>query len=372
MRKRVPVTRLVAELPATVPFVGPEALERQSGRPFLLRLGANESAFGPSPRAIEAMSAAASQIAWYADPENYNLRAALARHHGVGMENIVVASGIDDLLGLVVRAFLERGETAVTSLGAYPTFNYHVAGYGCNLHRAPYRDDTNDLDALAEAARRAEARLVYLANPDNPTGTWHTAADVLAFLERLPEGCLLILDEAYIDFAPNNTAPVIAVDDPRVLRMRTFSKAYGMAGARVGYAIGEPETIRTFEKIRLHFGVNRVAVDGALAALADTDFLQSVIAEVARGRQEYAALARELGLPTLPSATNFVSIDVGGPGRARATLAALAERGVFARMPGASPLDRCVRITVGTAEQRAAFAEIFRQVWPAIAALSPA
>lgn len=372
MRKRVPATRLVAELPATVPFVGPEALERQRGHPFMLRLGANESAFGPSPKAIEAMCAAANQVAWYADPENYELRAALARQHGVGLENVVVASGIDDLLGLVVRAFLERGETAVTSLGAYPTFNYHVVGYGCNLHRVPYRDDANDLQALAEAAHRAEARLVYLANPDNPTGTWHTAADLLAFLERLPEECLLILDEAYIDFAPDNAIPAIEVDDPRVIRMRTFSKAYGMAGARIGYALGDAETISTFEKIRLHFGVNRVAADGALAALADGDFLQSVVAEVARGRQEYAALARELGLPVLPSATNFVSIDVGGSGRARALLAALAERGVFIRMPGVSPLDRCVRITVGTAEQRATFAEIFRQVWPAIASLSPA
>src|SRR5712692_9242199 len=126
--KAAPTTRLVAELPATVPFVAPEALERASGRRFILRLGANESNFGPSPKGREAMRASVDSVYNYGDPESYELRAALARHHGVSLEHIVVASGIDDLLGLVVRTFLERGETAITSLGAYPTFNYHVAG----------------------------------------------------------------------------------------------------------------------------------------------------------------------------------------------------------------------------------------------------
>ena len=363
MRKRVPVTHLVAGLPATVPFVGPEAIERKSGRPFTLRLGANESAFGPSPQAIEAMRAAAGEVAWYGDPENYDLRVAVAEHHGMALENVLVGSGIDDLLGLVVRAYLEPGETAVTSLGAYPTFNYHVVGYGGTLERVSYRHDANDLPALADAARRASARLVYLANPDNPSGTWHNASKLQAFLDSLPAGCLLLLDEAYIEFAPDDTAPAIDVTDQRVLRLRTFSKAYGMAGARVGYAIGPVEVISGFEKIRLHFGVNRVALAGALAALTDTAFLRDVIAQVARGRQEYIALAHDLGLPTIPSATNFVSIDVGGPERARALIAALAARGVFIRMPGAPPLDRCIRVTVGTSKQRDAFAEVFRDVW---------
>ncbi len=371
MSYTVPVTRLVANLPATTPFVAPEALERQSGRSLTLRLGANESAFGPSPRAREAMCAAVDQIAWYGDPESYELRSALASYHGVAIENIVVGSGIDDLLGLVVRAFLEQGETAVTSLGAYPTFNYHVAGYGGKLQTVPYQEDRNDLQALAEMAHRVGARLVFLANPDNPTGTWHTADDLGAFIERLPPGCLLLLDEAYIDFAPVEAVPAIDTSDPRVVRLRTFSKAYGMAGARIGYALAREEMISTFEKIRLHFGVNRVAQAGALASLADTGYLREVVAEVARGRQEYEDLARSLGLPTLPSATNFVSIDAGSPDRARALLDALAEQGVFVRMPGASPLNRCIRVTVGTAAQRAMFAEILRLVWPVVASAYP-
>jgi histidinol-phosphate aminotransferase len=356
------LTPLVAGLPATVPFVAPEALERQSGRTFRLRLGANESTFGPSPRAAEAMRASVDRISYYADPENYELRAALAAHHGIAMEEIVVGSGIDDLLGLVVRAYLAPSEVAVTSLGAYPTFNYHVVGYGGRLETVPYRDDRNDLESLAETARAQRARLVFLANPDNPTGSWYPAAEIAAFRDALPEGCLLLLDEAYLEFAPGGEALPLDTGDPRVIRLRTFSKAYGMAGARIGYAMGEATMIRAFERIRLHFGVNLTAQEGAQAALADTGYLAQVVAEVARGREEYAALGRELGLPPLPSATNFVSLDAGDPERAKALVAGLAGRDVFIRMPGAPPLNRCIRVTVGTAEVRAAFAALLRQV----------
>lgn len=358
--------QVVAALPATVPFVAPEAMERARGRPFALRLGANESTFGPSPRAVEAMRRAAGRVNYYADPESYDLRAALAAHHGVQMESLVIGSGIDDLLELVVRAFLDPGATAVTSLGAYPTFNYHVAGFGGLLERVPYRDDRNDLDVLAEAAHRVGARLVFLANPDNPTGSWHAADALAAFRAALPSDTLLLLDEAYGDFAPQGTLPPLAADDPRVIRFRTFSKAHGMAGARIGYAIATPETISTFDKIRLHFGINGVAQAGALASLEDQNYLRSVVRAVAAGREEYAQLARELGLVPLPSATNFVTIDAGSPARARALLTALAERDVFIRMPGAPPLDRCIRVTVGTPPERAAFAAVLRSVWPTV------
>ncbi len=374
-RKAAPTTRLVAELPATVPFVAPEALERASGRRIILRLGANESNFGPSPKAREAMRSAVDTVYNYGDPESYELRAALARHHGVAPENIVVGSGIDDLLGLVVRTFLDHGETAVTSLGAYPTFNYHVTGFGATLERIPYRDDrnalVNDLDALAAAAQRVSARLIYLANPDNPTGSWHTARDLAAFLEALPEGSLLLLDEAYIDFAPAEALPPMDAGDPRVIRLRTFSKAHGMAGARIGYAVATPETIAAFDKVRLHFGVNSLAQAGALASIADGDYLASVVEAVAQGRRDYEILAHALGLAPLPSATNFVSIDLGGSARAKALVAALAARDVFIRMPGAPPLDRCVRVTVGTPSERALFAQILREVWPTVAATVP-
>ena len=366
-RESANVNHVVANLPYVVPFVAPEALERRRGRPFTLRLGANESNFGPSPLVRKVLQNASDLIYRYPDPQCYELRAALARHHGVSIENVLVASGIDDLLGLLVRAFLDEGDTAVTSHGAYPTFNYHVAGYGGNLEMVPYRDDRNDLEALAAAACRSGARLLFLANPDNPTGSWHENADLQAFLDALPPRSLLLLDEAYADFAPAGALPVLDVEDERAIRLRTFSKAHGMAGARLGYAIGAARIIREFEKIRLHFGVNRVAQEGALASLADMDYVRGVAAEVARGREEYTALARELGMVPLPSAASFVAFATGSAEQARALLTALAERDVFVRMPGVSPLDRCVRVTVGTPSERAAFATVLREVWPQVA-----
>lgn len=361
-------TRLVQSLPSTAPFIGPEAIERANGRPFALRLGANESAFGPSPLARAAMREAVERIAHYADPEAHETRSAIAAHMGVSADHVVVDIGIDGLLGLAVRLFMEAGDHVVASLGSYPTFAYHVTGFGGVIERPPYVDDRNDLDALAEAAGRTRARLVYLANPDNPTGSWHTGADIVTLLDALPPDCILLLDEAYMEFAPADAVAHLDPDDPRVVRFRTFSKAYGMAGARIGYAITAPATIRALDKIRLHFGVNAIAQAGARAALADQTYLAKVVAEVARGRDEYTALAHSLGLPALPSATNFVAIDVGSSDRARATVAALATAGVFVRMPGVAPLDRCIRVTVGTADERRAFASIFRKVWPRVAA----
>jgi histidinol-phosphate aminotransferase len=309
------------------------------------------------------MRSALERVAHYGDPESAALREALATRHGVSPRNIVVGSGIDDLLGLAVRAFVDPGASAVTSLGGYPTFNYHVVGFGGALSLVPYRDDANDLEALAQTARHVGARVVYLANPDNPTGTWHTAQAIQSFIDRLPPDGLLLLDEAYIEYAPEGTAPAIDVSDGRVLRLRTFSKAHGMAGARIGYGIATADTIAAFDKIRHHFGVNAIAQAGALASLADQAHVDRVVACVADGRRDYEELASGLGLATLPSATNFVAIDVGGAERARSLLAALQQRDVFVRMPGAAPLDRCIRVTVAAPEDRAEFGRIFREVW---------
>ncbi|MEQ9260998.1 MAG: pyridoxal phosphate-dependent aminotransferase [Roseovarius sp.] len=348
-------TRLARSLPANVPFVGPEEQERARGAPFAARLGANESLFGPSPKAIEAMRAEAAEIWKYGDPTSHDLRAALAAHHGVALENILVGEGIDGLLGYLVRLLIEPGDAVVTSDGAYPTFNYHVAGFGGALHKVPYKGDHEDPEALFARARETDAKLVYLANPDNPMGSWHDGAALARALDSLPEGALLLLDEAYIEFAPDGTAPTLDAEDPRVIRMRTFSKAHGMAGARIGYAIGAAGLIRSFDKIRNHFGMNRVAQAGALASLNDPAWLAHVQAEVAGARGEIARIAAANGLTALPSATNFVAVDCGQDGDfARAVLKALVTRGIFVRMPFVTPQDRCIRISCGPAEALAA------------------
>lgn len=352
------LTSLAETLPAAVPFVGPEAQERARGRPFAARLGANENLFGPSPAAIRAMQEAAAGVWMYGDPESYDLRQALAAHHGVDAANVMIGEGIDGLLGYLVRLIIGPGDKVVTSAGAYPTFNYHVAGFGGTLVTVPYSGDHEDPEALVAKAHEVGAKLVYLANPDNPMGSWHNAARVQAMIDALPEGCLMVLDEAYVEFAPEGCAPALNMSDPRVIRFRTFSKAYGMAGARVGYALAAPDLIMAFNKIRNHFGMCRMSQAGALAALKDQAWLARTVASVAEARARIGQIARENGLTALPSATNFVAIDCGADGAfARAVLDALITRDVFVRMPFVAPQDRCIRISAGRAEDLDRFAE---------------
>jgi len=346
----------VAALPPSRPFVAPEELARRAGRTSLLRLGANESAFGPPPRALAAMRAELERASWYGDPESFALREALAARHGCGLEEIVVGAGIDDLLGLAVRAFLSPADVAVATFGSYPTYVYHVLGYGARLETVPYTSSgAIDLDGLVARAHATGARQVYLANPDNPSGAFAKRAEIEAFVDALPAGALLVLDEAYADFVAPHELLGGAVD-PRIVRMRTFSKAYGLAGARVAYALAASEAIANFGKIRLQYGVSRDGQAGALAALEETEFVAGVVAEVARGREDYRVLAQTLGLATLPSHTNFVCIDAGSRARAEALLEALLQRGVFVRKPAAPPLDGHIRVTVGTPDERSTFA----------------
>ncbi len=351
-------TRIVRDLPATVPFVGPEALARRSGVVTQARLGANESVFGPSSRALAAIRDAAPDAWMYGDPEAHDLRTALAEATGVERENVVVGVGIDGLLGTAVRLFVEPGTPVVTSAGAYPTFAFHVAAAGGVVHAVPYRDDHEDVEALAAMANAVDARLVYLANPDNPMGTWWSAADVLQLRDALPASAILVLDEAYCEFAPDSAIPALDVTDLRMLRFRTFSKAHGLAGARVGYAIGAAELIAAFGRVRDHFGVGRVAQAAALAALGDRDHVETVVRSVASARAEIGNIAAANGLSVIESRANFVAVDCGRDGEvARRVLAELAALGVFVRMPAVAPLDRCIRVSAGTAEQLAVVAE---------------
>ncbi|GAC1302578.1 MAG: pyridoxal phosphate-dependent aminotransferase [Vulcanimicrobiaceae bacterium] len=355
--RAVPAAPAIAALPASRPFVAPEELARRVGRTELVRLGANESAFGPPPGALAVMHAELARTSYYGDPEATELRAALAARHACAPENITVGAGIDDLLGLVVRAYCAPGDVSISTLGSYPTYVYHVLGYGVRLETVPYAPDGSvQLDALAAHAHATRARLVYLANPDNPSGAFVSRDALAAFVDALPADTLLVLDEAYGDFvAAHELLPDVV--DPRIVRMRTFSKAYGLAGARVGYCIGPKETIDTFAKIRLQFHVGRVSQAGALAALDEPQFIASVVAEVARGRAEYEAIAARLALGTLPSRTNFVCIDIGSRERAEAVVDALLQRGIFVRKPGAAPLDGHIRVTVGNAHDRQLFGE---------------
>lgn len=355
-------THAVEAIPATTPFVGPEELMREAGLRELVRLGANESPFGPSPKAIAAMARELERLSWYGDPESLDLRDALAAKHRCHPQQILVGAGIDDVMGLAVRAFVAAGDPALATRGTYPTFAYHVVGCGGTLIELPYRNDgTPDCEALLSAARRHAPRVVYLANPDNPSGRFIPRDEIATFYEALPKDSLLLLDEAYADFVDeSDLLPPIFED--RLIRLRTFSKAYGMAGARIGYALATERNVQTFQKIRLQYGINRNAQIGALASLDDEEFRQFVVSETARARDDYYRLARELGRGYIESRANFVCINIESCERATRVMNELLARGVWIRKPGAPPLDSYIRVSVGTAPMRQTFAAALRAV----------
>lgn len=354
---RPPFAPTIEALPRLVPFIGPEAMERERGRPFRARLGANESVFGPSPKAVAAMHDAVDETWKYSDPENYELRAAIAALHSVAIENVVVGEGIDGLLGLTCQLFLKPGDGVVTTDGAYPTFNFHVRTHGGALHLVPMKNFKEDLERLIDTAKAKAARIIYVSNPNSPMGTWWNSDEMQDIISIIPPQMLLVLDEAYCDTAPAGTAPPIDVVNPQVLRYRTFSKAYGMAGARIGYVIGDRGVIEGFEKVRNHYGINRVGQIGARAALLDQDYLRKAVKRIADAREAIGAIASNNILSTLKSAASFVAIDCGRDGAfAQRVLKGLIDRDVFVRKPVAARLDHFIRVSCGPDKDLAVFA----------------
>ena len=354
------LTSLANSLPSSVPFVAPEMTERISGIPFIARLGANESSFGPSPKVKQVIADSTADVFKYGDPDAFDLKKELEKHLKVPCENIIVGEGIDGLMGILCRLMLEQGDIVVTSNGAYPTFNYQVKGAGGRLETVPYLADYEDPDALIEKARQYKAKMIYIANPDNPMGTHHSAETIQRMIDSVPKESLLVLDEAYIELAPDGVAPKLDMSNKNIIRLRTFSKAYGLAGARVGYAIGHTDLVKSFDKIRNHFGVNTIGQKAALAALKDQDYVSKVKVSIEQGRERINQIAIENGLNTISSSTNFVAVDCGVDGDfTRKVLSELVRMGIFVRMAFVPPQDRCLRVSVGIPEDIEHFAKAF-------------
>ncbi len=340
-----------------VPFVAPEEIEERVGRPFLLRLGANESPFGSSSFGVKGAKAAMESLQNYADPRALELRSAISSKLGVPVESLVLGNGIDELLSLFCRLFLNPGDEVVTTLGSYPTFDFAVLGTGAKLTRVPYRDDKPDIGALA--ARAKTAKLVYLANPDNPSGWFHGSEAVSQLVSELPADCILLLDEAYVDFLQDLAPLAFDVPNPNVIRLRTFSKIFGLAGLRLGYAVAHPKHVAELDKIRLHFGVSSVAQAAGILAVQHFGHTILVRERNSKCRQILYEMGRKRGYEPLPSFTNFVTFDCGTKDKAEAELNQLMEARVFIRKPSQPPLDRCIRITIGSAEQL----ELLDKLW---------
>jgi histidinol-phosphate aminotransferase len=247
--------------------------------------------------------------------------------------------------------------------GAYPTFALHISNLGGVVARVPYVDDHESIDDLLAETRKLDASVLYFTNPDNPMGTFWGKGDVARLIKNLPADAALFLDEAYCEFAPKEALVPIDVSNPQVIRFRTFSKAYGMAGARIGYVLAHEEIVAALNKVRNQYGINRVGQIGALAALGDQAWLAQVRDWTAEGRERIYKIAANNGLNAIASMTNFVTVDMGkDQAYAKNILDEINKRGVFMRMPFAAPGNRCIRVGVGKPEDLDLFEKVLGEV----------
>lgn len=335
------------------------ALRKRFGE-NIAELGSNENPLGPSPHALKAMRAALAETFRYPDPRGMQLKHALAEHLSVDVEGIALGNGSHELLMLLAQCFADAKHSIVFSQFGFAVFPIATAASGARAIRVPalarnHRSAPcgHDLDAMARAIR-ANSRIVYLANPNNPTGTWFDDAALAAFLEKVPRNVLVVVDEAYHEYvdAPGlTTALGFAGRHPNLVVTRTFSKAYGMAGARVGYLVAHPEVVGVLERLRESFNVNNVALAGAAAALADKPWLAKARAFNRAEREWLREELLERGYRCLPSQTNFLLCVL--PRDAAKLERHLFERGVIVRPMGGYGLPRTLRISVGSrAENR--------------------
>jgi len=291
----------------------------------------------------------------YPDGGDFCLREALAARHGVGIENIILGAGSSELIQMAGAALLRPGDAGVTSCGTFPLYPIAIEIAGAELIEAPLRDHAIDLDAIAERLPN-HTKLIFLANPNNPTGTMFTASEFAAFLERVPEDALVVLDEAYSDYVEHRdySRSVELVREGRnVFVLRTFSKAYGLAGLRIGYGIGAPRLLLEFDKVRVPYNTSSVAESAALAALDDGEHVRRSVELNRAGVAQLARGLEALGVRYVPPAGNFVLVEVARD--ARLVSAELLEFGVMVRPLGFAGLPKAIRVTVGTFEENEKF-----------------
>lgn len=332
------------------PFPGLQALERRLGHGLPHRIGSNEGLDMPhSALAARFGSDVADLARTYGDAEAWQVRQRLAETLTLPIESLLVDAGADSLMALTLRALCEPGDTVITSAGTYPTWSYFVRGHGCRQVEIEYASGpaylAPDLDALAAAATHERARVVYLANPDNPAGYLHRDVDVLALRKRLPDDCTLVLDEAYHDFRHDAWSPGANAVWPGIIRLRTFSKAHGLAGLRVGYAIATPETHAMLLKVRIHYAVSSLALAAAETVLAHPDETREHVTAVVARREALSQWLRDRGADVLPSTTNFVTLRLGDAERAAAIHRQLLAEGTLIHRPAHPALGHLLRIS---------------------------
>ncbi|MGZ5098886.1 MAG: histidinol-phosphate transaminase [Usitatibacter sp.] len=320
----------------------------------ILKMASNENPLGPSPKALAAIRGALGELNYYPDGSGYDLKRVIARQQGVGSENIVLGNGSNDVLELVARAFLRAADSAVYSQHAFMVYPLVVQAIGAQHIEVPAKNFGNDLEALAKAVR-ADTKIVFLANPNNPTGTFDPWSSVLAFVERIPARCIVVLDEAYGEYLPDDLkspTPQWLARHPNLVISRTLSKAFGLAGLRVGYGLASPGVAEIMNRVRQPFNVNHLALVAACAALEDHEFIAKSRAVNAAGLAQLRQAFERLKLEYIPPFGNFITVRVGNAERIYRSLLA---QGVIVRPIAGYGMPEHLRVTAGLPEQNARF-----------------
>lgn len=318
----------------------------------VIKLASNENPFGPSPLALAAIEGAMKQVHLYPDGNAFYLKRKLARKLDLAPENLIFGNGSNEIIEFVAHALLDRESEVVVSDYCFAVYPIVTHLFGARLVSVPARQFGHDLEAML-AAITPRTRIVFVGNPNNPTGTRVANRDLERFVSQVPPRVLVVIDEAYLEFlsdAPDLLPLIRSGAAPNVMLMRTFSKIYGLAGLRIGYGIGHPQSIAALEKIRQPFNVNALAQAGALAALDDVEHIERTRQNNAAGLHLYEQHFRQLALEFVPSVTNFILVKVGDGPR---IFAALQKLGVIVRPMASYHLPEWIRISIGTAAENA-------------------
>ncbi len=324
----------------------------------IIKLASNENPLGPSPKAVAAMKAALASAHLYPDGGGYNLRRAIAEKFGLGIENVILGNGSNEIIEFIGHAFLKPEDEIVTAEHAFVVYKLMATLFGAKTVEVPDPGFKHDLDAMA-AAVTPRTKEVFIANPNNPPGTLVGQEEIDRFMEKVPEHIVVVFDEAYYEFLENPPNTLKFVEEGRkVIMLRTFSKIQGLAGLRIGYGLGPADLIEVLQKTRQPFNANAVAQAGALAGLADYEHQARTKALNKAGRQFLEATFQEMGLEYVPSHANFVLVKTGdGDGLFKRML----RKGVIVRAMRAYRLPDWIRVSVGTPEQNARFVEVLKE-----------
>jgi len=343
-------------------------VRREYGLTEVIKLASNENPLGPGPKALAAVRDCLGELARYPDGNGFELKAALATHLNIAPDSITLGNGSNDVLEIIARTFLTPAHACIFAQHAFAVYPLVTQAIGAQArvakanppdHAMPYG---HDLNALAEQID-AKTRLIFIANPNNPTGTWLNSAELEAFLERAPEHVIVTVDEAYTEYVdePDYPDTIPWVERfPNLVVTRTFSKAYGLAGLRVGFAISHPQVANLLNRVRQPFNVNIPAQVAAVAALGDTDHLERSRQVNREGMALLKSVLAEMGLRYLPSVGNFLCVDMGRPGLE--IFEALLRRGVTVRPVANYGLPNFLRITIGTERENRKLIETLREV----------